>query len=951
MSALCGLGVVDSHGTNVCDYELVFDIKFYEPLQNGIGLMTDVVHGGALTLYAVAVSLLRFATNPTELVEQLDKAYRNSVIKPLLDMFPLEALIPLAIGLLITVISFEGFRRSSRSALGYHFKRIATGFIVGSIVLILAADPFMFLKWSVTITQAFSQTLVGGADTPNVSQHLADTVISPMTQAANFGKPLSPACSAEWSRTIANGELPGCIDTPRKVPSGNFWGTVILGVAGLPMVIFSIMITVLSVLNTIGVLVFSVLIFPAAAVSIVKSTRFTTLGKVCSNLAGYILMIVMLTFLAIVGPSVVSGLAKVFSKMFKGGGLVMNGIVLFIGYCALCAIVVWLMSNKNKIFQLTKINTYSKRTPEDRILSELEHLAQPQQGGGTTGKSKPQAAAHAVSDKMEARDGGAGRSGAGTTTGGAAGGSAGDEMNVPETARQRDRSVRVPHRGVNRPATRTSGRGAGSAWESRWRGRRPGEDDSGAAGTPIPAGTPRRPGGGDGGGAAAIPVGAAAGAAAGAATGHTRRDKLDTIFSKPLPLQPGPRGRQDMNNRGGSHAAGHTTGKNAGGKHSTGRHAATDLADESARRAELPESGKRPGTWAGATREDVENYGQRIPATYGKASTIWDEADGVQLNEDGSMPEPKRGSMIDEPGVYGSSIVGVSAKASGPVGRGEAGRGGATAVGDVVADDGKSTTGNANSSGGTSDIGVADTDREGTARPVGGRHGATPIDHGPGEVEPRDDHHGGGAHAVDTDGDTTERVHHRSGEELRDPAANQPVTAADGSAMDTNQIADTGGRDSETPAQGEGQTAGTPAPEAQPDEGGDTTDSGDADGDTGNADIATANEMEDEPLTVEQERHATQVATDLNDTSMSVADHVVDRQKSVIAGSLKDVTQRGSVQAAVDDEKLYDRIHGGAGLGQVDSSLPTSAVTFQVGPDGTNEIVQSAGVSPRRQGI
>lgn len=228
------LRLFDSDGGRVDQYRLLLDANLFDPMGQVLGKIAEFLHMFFTVITGYAVWAIEAVVNPDRLLRALSSAYQ-SLTGRLFEVFPPQALVAATFAILVLRIFIQqspgditiGSAKTSARLTKTHWQRLASGFAVMSIVLILVANPFRLAQEALKAVAVFSGFLTGNdAETlhrimvsGNVNQ-----IMRPITQMITYHDVLSAECSAVWSQVINSGNtsvLSTCLTQAQSNAAGN----------------------------------------------------------------------------------------------------------------------------------------------------------------------------------------------------------------------------------------------------------------------------------------------------------------------------------------------------------------------------------------------------------------------------------------------------------------------------------------------------------------------------------------------------------------------------------------------------------------------------------------------------------------------------------------------------------------------------------------------------------
>jgi len=243
------LRLFDSDGGRAERYRLLLDADLFNPMGQVLGKIAEFLHMFFMVIAGYAVWAIEAVVNPDRLLRGLSSAYQ-SLTSRLFEVFPPQALVAATFAILVLRIFIQqapgdvtiGSAKTSARLTKTHWQRLASGFAVMSIVLILVANPFRLAQEALKAVAVFSGFLTGNdAETlhrlmvsGNVNQ-----ILRPITQMITYHDVLSPECSATWSQVINSGNtsvLSTCL-TQAQVNAASSPGVITLTLSILALAI------------------------------------------------------------------------------------------------------------------------------------------------------------------------------------------------------------------------------------------------------------------------------------------------------------------------------------------------------------------------------------------------------------------------------------------------------------------------------------------------------------------------------------------------------------------------------------------------------------------------------------------------------------------------------------------------------------------------------------------
>ena len=900
-------GLTDEFGTPLSAYELVFDLGFLNVPGKILEALLNIVFSLLINGLAQAVSVMRFAADPLAMFSGAKEWYHNNLVNPLLEIIPPEGIAMLAIAFVLAMTSWRFFTPTGASGtIGTDLRRVAQAFIICSIVMVLAANPFVFIDFGLQLTQAVSHDIDGaGSAASDATGTLVHNIVTPLAQSANFGQTIDDAgCARQWAAQLQSSdpEPPQCVgDAAETIQWSRLGMLVIMSFALAPLMIFALLLAVAAFWYMVQALLFNVLILFSAAISVMQRSGFGLLARTAGRAFGSIVMLMILTLISILGPSLVNGVAKMLADVESLKGLGSIALASFFGYIVLIALVWWVLSNQNAIYHLFKagrLGSARGMVP----LSQAPGVAQTRSllsGGDKDGddeknaaKSIATGAATAGTPAAESES-----AGAGDARISAASATAGDAHHVPGFD-DAPTTEFAPVSGESSGGDVSTSPFAAASEKAR------GTSAPSRSGQSTPAGV------GAGSAASALPRKATGrldrartllALPAGSNTGFGGNDRPDTpAAARPLGPPPG------SNPSGGGEAKALPASRTSGSANTT----PTDAAPATARNPRRTPATRT--TFGGATLDDMLDFGAAAPASYGGGRGIWNAA--AHLTSGETPPEVKQGSLVDAPGTYGTATVGyrpnraITATATNPE------------FNSAIGTDKRGEANQQKTHSRLSDLANPTTEQgEPTAPKIGDQPAADSDDaarasSAPATTADRDET--GGRHRAAEDDDTAKQPvpavpvgDHKDGTEPEDTATTPQRDEPDTDRADTT----------DTPPAEDNEPASTePKPEA-------TTPA-----------EPTADAEETTPASREDIDRSRTVTRTLGDTTTAAGQATIPRTERHVSGSLMDRTHAVGLQQQTHDYRVLDRIHGGSGIAPTDPDSSANALEFRVGEDGRN---------------
>lgn len=360
MSLLSGLGLQDSQGVDLADYQLVFTPGLTNISGNIFGIIADFLYAPIVFITGIAAWVADLLANPSTVFGGLEDAF-TSAVSPVFDIIPVPALAMLAATITVAMIGMKK-TSSARETLATDGKRALIGIGAATIVVFLASNPFIIVGGVVNFTSSAIRELFAGWSGTGGSV-LMDTFLRPMTQMINFGGVLNDACNSQWTSAVSSGGNLTCVDEDViKDPTAMQGFTAGLGIiVALVVLVFQVFALALVLYHFVSAMVGSGFVLYAACIAIARRHNFDFLARTAGFVGAHLVMLFMILVVSLAGPGLITAAAGSMQGDQPGSARLLASVVLMpLGYGLLIFVMWKLASRTGKVARFLRIGANRK---------------------------------------------------------------------------------------------------------------------------------------------------------------------------------------------------------------------------------------------------------------------------------------------------------------------------------------------------------------------------------------------------------------------------------------------------------------------------------------------------------------------------------------------------------------------------------------------------------------
>lgn len=345
--------LTDSAGRKINEYTLAMNkggIIDWMPKIYMVGV--DFLWNAFMFISALAATALSWIGNPSWL-NGLDNAYKKltesmfSIVNPMV-------LATLGFVLLMFFIFIDSVKSNSTSFDKNDYNRVAAGFFMMVCIGALAANPFMLLKFALSIVQT-GVAAIAGKDAASLDVFSVDAMIRQPTLIITYNGAVNEKCANLWSKTGGLEDNGACFDVGQNQPSAV---TLVLAFLAFLMSVAAFAFAAWAAWKYIKHLTIAVLGFVSlpwvAAMSMFRRRQFDQLGTVAAVAAGNMMMVFIVQVISLGGPTLVS---QIMSDWGQTGSAVLQMIVLMLTYVILLGALVTATNKSGPLVRALKADT------------------------------------------------------------------------------------------------------------------------------------------------------------------------------------------------------------------------------------------------------------------------------------------------------------------------------------------------------------------------------------------------------------------------------------------------------------------------------------------------------------------------------------------------------------------------------------------------------------------